>query len=59
MTLSSNVIKQCALLSSLALFSLSSAMADDHTNKPVVEQLVDTLSTIAPFLAKVRKGALN
>ena len=56
MALSSNVIKQCALLSSLALFSLSSAMADDHTNKPVVEQLVDTLSTIAGPHPGIRKN---
>lgn len=56
MALSSNVIKQCALLSSLALFSLSSAMADDHINKPVVEQLVDTLSTIAGPHPGIRKN---
>lgn len=56
MSISSNMLKHAFLMSSLAFFPLSSAVADDDTDNPVVEQLVDTLTTIAGPHPGIRKN---
>ncbi|SFK51115.1 catalase family peroxidase [Methylophaga sulfidovorans] len=56
MSISSNMLKHAFLMSSLVFFPLSSAVAGDDTDKPVVEQLVDTLTTIAGPHPGIRKN---
>lgn len=56
MATSSNFFIHTFLISSLTFFPLSPSLADDDTDKPVVEQLVDTLSTIAGPHPGIRKN---
>ncbi|WP_273181521.1 MULTISPECIES: catalase family peroxidase [Methylophaga] len=56
MATSSSFFMNTLLMSSLAFFPVSPSLADDDTDKPVVEQLVDTLSTIAGPHPGIRKN---
>lgn len=56
MSHSSNAVTCLFLIASLALFPLSPVLAEADSDKPVIEQLVDTLTTIAGPHPGIRKN---